>query len=332
MELMRILVADDEATSRIVLKSMVTKFGHECVLAEDGSTAWELLCSRQFDVLLTDWMMPWVDGPELCRRVRNEDVAADHYVYIVLTTSLDHCQHVLEGMSAGADDYLTKPIDSFALQTTLVVAERVTQLHAKLAGKDGELERLNRELFERSLTDDLTGLGNRRRMEQDVEQTHALALRSGQPYGVALFDIDHFKLYNDLYGHVAGDETLRRVAASIDRFSRSGVRAFRYGGEEFLLLVPDCQSPEAISMAAERVRQAVTESAIPHEGRPTGPPLVTLSGGVSWWTPEHHPLSAREVIEQADGALFEAKSTGRNRILAGSQLASHLEVVADGRT
>ena len=321
---MRILVADDEATSRIVLKSMVTKFGHECTLAEDGSVAWELLCSNHFDVLLTDWMMPWIDGPELCRRVRDQDVATDHYVYVVLTTSLDHCQHVLEGMSAGADDYLMKPVDAFALQTTLVVAERVTELHNKLARRDGELQRLNVELVERSLTDDLTRLGNRRRMEQDVEHTHARALRSGRPYGVALFDIDHFKFYNDFYGHVAGDETLRSVAASIDAVSRAGERAFRYGGEEFLLLIPDCEPLEAIN-TADRIRQAVADSAIPHSARPTEPPFVTVSGGVSCWTPEHD-LSALEVIEQADNALFQAKSAGRNRVHAGSWLASQLEV------
>lgn len=324
---MRILVADDEVTSRILLKRMVTKFGHECVLAEDGSSAWELLRTSQFDVLLTDWMMPWIDGPELCRRVRNEDVASDHYIYIVLTTSRDHCQHVLEGMSAGADDYLTKPIDSFALQTILVVAERVTQLHAQLARKDGELERLNVELVERTLTDDLTGLGNRRRMEQDLEQTHARALRSGHAYGVALFDIDHFKPYNDFYGHVAGDEALRRVAAEIDRVSRAGECAFRYGGEEFLLLVPDCEPLDAISVAAERIRQAVADVALPHDARPTEPPSVTVSGGVSCWTPEK-ALSPREVIEQADEALFQAKSAGRNRIHASSWLASQIDVVA----
>lgn len=321
---MRILIADDEATSRLMLKAMVTKFGHECTLANDGAAAWDLLCSDHFDVLLTDWMMPWIDGPELCRRVRNEDVATDHYVYVVLTTSNDHCQHVLEGMSAGADDYLMKPVDSFALQTTLVVAERVTELHSKLARRDGELERLNVELVERSLTDDLTGLGNRRRMEQDIENAHARALRNGRPYGVALFDIDHFKFYNDFYGHVGGDETLRRVAAAIDGASRTGECAFRYGGEEFLLLVPDCEPLEAIDIA-ERIRQAVKDAAIPHSARPTEPPFVTVSGGVSCWTPEY-PVTAREVIEQADDALFQAKSAGRNRVHAGSWLSSQLEV------
>ncbi len=324
---MRILVADDDGTSRVLLKTMVSKLGHECLVAQDGSSAWELLSSRPIDVLLTDWMMPGMDGPELCRRVRDEP--GEHYVYIVLTTGLHHHDHVLEGMSAGADDYLIKPVDSFAVQTRLVAAERVTELHGKLARKDAELQRLNAELLERSLTDQLTGIGNRRRMEQEITHTHARAVRTGRTYGVALFDVDHFKLYNDYYGHIAGDEALRRVADTINTVSRIGECAFRYGGEEFLLLVPDCQPAEAILITADRIREAVVALGLPHDARPSEPPFVTLSGGVSCWTPGS-PLSAEEVVEQADAALFEAKSAGRNRIHAGDSLVGKVEVAQIG--
>ncbi len=319
---MQILIADDDPTSRLLLKAIVTKLGHECLVAEEGSSAWDLLSSGGIDVLLTDWMMPGIDGPELCRRVR--DTPGESYVYIVLTTGLDHPEHVLEGMSAGADDYLIKPVDSFAVRTRLVAAERVTELHTMLARTQAELERVNVELLERSLTDQLTGLGNRRRMEEDVARTHARAVRAGRPYGVALFDIDHFKLYNDHYGHVAGDDTLRRVAAEIDLVVRAGECAFRYGGEEFLLLVPDCDPGDSIVVTAERVRRAVAEAAIPHCAQPSAPPFVTLSGGVSCWTPGSS-LSALEVIEQADEALFEAKSAGRNRVHAAASLGGRVE-------
>jgi diguanylate cyclase (GGDEF)-like protein len=314
---MRVLVADDDATGRLILRSIVAKLGHECLVAEDGAEAWELLSSRPIDVLLTDWMMPGIDGPELCRRVRDDPT--DHYVYIVLTTGLDHHDHVLEGMSAGADDYLVKPVDSFALQTRLVAAERVTELHCKLARKEAELQRLNVDLLERSLTDQLTGVGNRRRMDEEIEQTHASAVRLGRTYGVALFDIDHFKSYNDCYGHAGGDQTLRRVAETMTRVSRTGERAFRYGGEEFLLVVPDCRPADAMLVTAERVREAVAGMAIVHEARPSTPPCITVSGGVACWTPGS-PLSAQEVVEQADAALFEAKSRGRNQICAGASL------------
>jgi diguanylate cyclase (GGDEF)-like protein len=307
----RILVADDDPTSRLLLKGMVSKLGHECVVAEDGSSAWELLSSGDIDVLLTDWMMPGVDGPELCRRLRNE--VGGGYVYIVLTTGLDNPEDVLAGMSAGADDYLTKPVDTFAVRTRLVAAERVTELHRELVQTQEQLERANQELLERSLTDQLTGLGNRRRMDEDLERVHARALRVGRTYGVALFDIDYFKRYNDHYGHVAGDEALRRVASCIDLIVRSGECAYRYGGEEFLVLMPDCGLSDHVANAADRMRQAVLEAAIPHEARPTEPHLVTLSGGVSCWIPGS-PLSARAVLEEADQALFDAKTAGRNRV------------------
>ena len=308
---MRILIADDDPTSRLLLKAIVSRLGHECVVAEEGSSAWDRLTTGGIDVLLTDWMMPGVDGPELCRRVR--EGTGDSYVYIVLTTGLDHPEHVLEGMNAGADDYLIKPVDSFAVQTRLIAAERVTELHGTLSQTQAELERANTELLEQSLTDELTGLGNRRRMEEDLIRTHARALRVGRSYGLALFDVDHFKLYNDHYGHVAGDETLRHVASCIDFVVRAGECAYRYGGEEFLLLLPDLRPGDAVSAIGERIRQTVMDAAIPHGARPSLPPVVTLSGGVARWAPGS-PLSIMEVVERADEALFEAKSAGRNCI------------------
>ena len=308
---MRVLIADDEPTSRLLLKAMVSKLGHECLVAEDGSQAWELLSSGGIDVLLTDWMMPGVDGPALCRRVREELI--DAYVYIVLTTGLENPEHVLEGMGAGADDYLTKPVESFSVRTRLIAAERVTHLHGRLAVTQAELAKANVELLERSLTDPLTGLGNRRRMEQDLERTHARALRAQRGYGIALIDIDHFKLFNDHYGHVAGDVALRDVAAGMERVTRVGECVYRYGGEEFLLLVPDCDSATMIVTATERVRQAVVNLGIPHEARPSEPPLMTLSGGVSTWSAGSN-VTAADVVGQADEALYRAKSAGRNRI------------------
>ncbi len=235
---MRILVADDDTTSRIVLKAIVSKLGHECLVANDGLSAWKLLSTEAIDVLLTDWMMPGLDGPELCRRVRDELNA--RYIYIVLITGLGHPEQVLEGMSAGADDYLVKPVDPFAVETRLVAATRVTILHRQVADFRAQLEHANVELLDRSLTDPLTGLANRRRMEGDLENAHARALRLGQDYGVTLFDLDYFKLYNDHYGHLAGDQVLRRVARCFDQSVRTGETIYRYGGEEFLLLLPDC--------------------------------------------------------------------------------------------
>jgi len=312
---MRILIADDDPTSRLLLKAIVTKLGHECIVAEEGSRAWDLLSAGGIDVLLTDWMMPGVDGPELCRRVR--EGTGDSYVYIVLTTGLDHPEHVLEGMNAGADDYLIKPVDSFAVQTRLIAADRVTELHGKLSETQDELERANLHLLDLSRTDDLTGLGNRRRMEEDLIRTHARALRVGRTYGVALFDVDHFKLYNDHYGHVAGDETLRHVASCIDFVVRAGECAYRYGGEEFLLLLPDLRPGDSLLATGDRIRRTVADAAIPHGARPSLPSVVTMSGGVARWAPGS-TLTVMEVVAQADEALFQAKSAGRNCIREAS--------------
>jgi len=307
---MRVLIADDDVTSRLVLKAMVSSFGHECLVASDGKAAWDLLTTERIDVLLSDWMMPGIDGPDLCRRVRGG--LGDNYVYVVLITGLDQPERVLEGMNAGADDYLIKPVDRFTMQARLVAAERVTVLQRQVADFRTQLEEANLELRSQSLTDALTGLGNRRRMEEDLARAHARALRLDRSYGVALFDIDHFKLYNDSYGHLAGDDALREVAHCLDGAVRAGESVYRYGGEEFLLLLPECDIDEVV-LATVRICQAVSSAALPHEARPTSPRLVTLSAGVSC-REEGSSLSAPDLLRRADKALYQAKSAGRNRV------------------
>jgi two-component system chemotaxis response regulator CheY len=316
---MRILIADDDVTSRLELTTIASKLGHECLVATDGSSAWELLASEKLDVLLSDWMMPGLDGPELCRRVRDE--LDGGYLYLVLITVLGHCEKVFEGMSAGADDYLIKPIDPFALRSRLVAAERVTGLHHRLAESQAQLKMANRELLSLSLTDSLTGLGNRRRMEEDLTRTHARALRVGRSYGLILFDIDHFKGYNDRYGHQAGDEALRQVARCLDEGIREDESIYRYGGEEFLVLLPDCNADDAAS-AAERIRQVVNDAARGLETRPTASPVLTVSGGVACWSP-NSSQSVADLLFRADEALFAAKAAGRDRVcMAGVAVAS----------
>jgi len=307
---MRVLIADDDVTSRLILKSVATKLGHECLTADDGLNAWEQLSSKSVDVLLTDWLMPGLDGPELCRRIRSAE--GSHYTYIVLVTGLDFPEHVLEGMRSGADDYLVKPVNAFALETRLVAAERVTALHRQVAHFQDQLEEANRQLLDLSFTDALTGLGNRRRLDQDLAETQARAMRNNRTYAVVLFDVDYFKLFNDHYGHLLGDDTLQKVGACLRREVRVGERAYRYGGEEFLVLLPDC-TVEAARSAADRVRVAVSAIGIVHEARPCGPSIVTVSGGVSYWTPGSI-LTPTEVLKRADEALFEAKADGRNCI------------------
>ena len=162
----------------------------------------------------------------------------------MVVTVLGHQDKVLDGMEAGADDYLIKPVDPFVLRSRLVAAERVTALHGRLIDGQTKLKRANRELLSLSLTDTLTGLGNRRRMEEDLTRTHARAIRVGRSYGMMLLDIDHFKLYNDHYGHQAGDEALRQLALCLGEAVREDESIYRYGGEEFLVLMPDATVEE----------------------------------------------------------------------------------------
>src|SRR4051812_38939001 len=223
MNALRILVADDDPSCRMVLRAVVEKLGHECRVANDGNEAWRLFQEARPDVLITDWMMPGVNGPELCRRARQH--ADDGYTYLILATALGEHENVLEGMEAGADDYLTKPISPFDVRARLVAAKRVTELHR-------ELERLHRALTAQARTDPLTGLGNRLRLHEDLAAMHDRAVRYGQGYCVAICDLDDFKQFNDTYGHQAGDDALRKTGELLNHESRGGDCAYRYGGEE----------------------------------------------------------------------------------------------------
>jgi two-component system, cell cycle response regulator len=308
---MRILVADDESTTRLVVKAAVQRLGHECLVAEDGDVAWTLIQGSPVDVLFTDWMMPGLDGPELCRRIRA--LQSDSYTYIVLATAMGERNDILSGMEAGADDYLIKPLDPFAVQTRLIAAERVTALHQQLAEFRSQLEVLNDELAEQARTDPLTQLGNRRRLQEDLVTLHARARRHGRPYSIAMCDLDHFKAYNDTYGHTHGDRALQQVAAVLAADLRTEDSAYRYGGEEFVILLSDESLAGAVS-SAERLRRAVQALAVSHRGQ-VPPGVVTISAGVATFEPGAD-LGPDALLEQADRALYTAKQHGRNRVAA----------------
>jgi two-component system, cell cycle response regulator len=308
---MRVLVADDESTSRLVVKAVVQRLGHECLVANDGDRAWDLLNSTPIDVLITDWMMPGLDGPELCRRIRSRPADSYAYTYTILATVMSERPDVLAGMQAGADDYLIKPLDPFDVQTRLIAAERVTALHTQLADYRVRLERLNGELAEQARTDPLTQLGNRLRLREDLQILHARAQRHARPYSVAMGDLDHFKAYNDTYGHPQGDKALQQIAAILAADQRPGDASYRYGGEEFIILFPDEHLADAV-VATNRLRATIEALAIPHAGNdPHG--VLTISVGVATYEPGRNG-SAATILELADRALYTAKQRGRNQI------------------
>lgn len=307
MNELRVLVVDDDAGCRLVLRAAVERLGLECRVAADGDEAWRLFEDSQPDVLITDWMMPGLNGLELCRRARQHD--GDGYTYVILATALDEHENVLEGMEAGADDYLTKPISPFDVRARLVAAKRVTELHK-------ELDRLHSALTAEARTDALTRLGNRLRLHEDLEAMHDRAVRYDQGYCVAICDLDDFKQFNDTYGHQPGDDVLRKVGDVLNRESRDGDSAYRYGGEEFLLVLAGQTLPQAL-IAMERIRNAVEGLGIPHEASRAAN-MVTISVGVSAW--EHEQLDTpTTVIARADKALYRSKAAGRNRVEAGDQ-------------
>jgi two-component system, cell cycle response regulator len=308
---MKVLVADDSAVPRLILERNLTALGHEIAAVSDGDEAWALYRSFAPDVILSDWLMPGLDGIELCRRIRSDPV--DRYTYFVLLTSMTEVEHVITAMVAGADDFMVKPLERTALEAALIGAQRVTELHEQLRDQRASLERLNSLLFDDARRDPLTLLGNRLRLSEDLAAAVARVERYGHAYSIALLDIDFFKRYNDRFGHPAGDLALRSVAQALAGSVRAGDMVYRYGGEEFLILLPE-QTLTTSAFVVDRVRQAVEELGLPH---PDNPPTnaVTVSAGVAA-TDATTKLAVHDWLRQADQALYRAKATGRNRVVA----------------
>jgi two-component system, cell cycle response regulator len=309
---LRILIAEDDAISRMILRRAVERLGHECMVAADGIEAWEMYQeSPEVDVVISNWMMPGLDGPALCKKIRNQAGSRDGYPFFVFLTTLGDQAHRLEGMQAGADDYLSKPLDRDELEVRLLAAARVTSLHRQLTEQKKELEKLNFELFNQARRDPLTRLSNRLRLREDLETMSARVERYGYSYCAMLCDVDSFKLYNDRYGHLKGDEVLRKVAEAILQSFRTEDTSYRYGGEEFLIILPE-QPLESAALAAERLRCAVEKLAIPHEASEPGE-IVTVSCGLAELSPGAKK-TVEEVLKEADEALYQAKEGGKNKI------------------
>jgi two-component system chemotaxis response regulator CheY len=300
---MRILIVDDSATVRFMMTRTLSDLGHEVRSVTDGLQALEAVAEDRPDVLVSDWMMPGIDGDELCRRLRAD---GGRYVYLILLTSLDGRDDVLAGMRAGADGYLTKPFEPADLEAALIAAERVTELHRELA-------RLNAALYEEARTDPLTGVGNRLRMTEELRAFAARAERYGEPFALVLFDIDRFKRLNDLRGHQAGDAALHALAQALAGGLRDGDAIFRYGGEELLAVLAG-QDPAGALLAADRLRALVEEQAIPHPAN-DGVGVVTVSAGVAAAAPGA-AVDVETLLREADQALYVAKERGRNRVAA----------------
>ena len=298
---MKVMIAEDDRTSRFLLRSFLQKWGYEVVVAEDGDQAWQMLQEADPPRLaVLDWMMPGADGPELCRRVRECEGPEADYTYLILLTAKTETASIVAGMEAGADDYIVKPFDAHELQVRVRAGERIVQLHQ-------DLLKLKEQLQIQATTDPLTGIFNRRALLARMELEMARARRSRHPFTVSMLDLDHFKQVNDMHGHAAGDHVLRTFALRVRAVLREYDTLGRVGGEEFVVLVPNL-SPEAADAVFERIRLTVKKPPFDFDGVPI---TVTVSQGLVTWD---GTANVDELLMRADNALYAAKANGRDRV------------------
>jgi two-component system cell cycle response regulator len=296
---MRILIADDSPIDRTVLQRLLTRAGHEVVVAEDGLESWKILRSPDAPSLaILDWQMPGMDGLEVCRSLRG--IQDKPYVFVILLTSNDQREQLIEGLEAGADDYLTKPVDATLLRARVGVAARILNLQAGLLAAQEKLT------FQAD-HDSLTGLYNRAAILGHLDREISRAQRNRTPLGVVVADLDHFKRVNDTYGHPTGDSTLREVARRFTSNIRMYDMVGRLGGEEFLVLFPGCDESNT-GAQAERLRHSICDTPLELQGLRL--PMTVSLGGASLADAE----VGSDVIARADKALYQAKGAGRNRV------------------
>ncbi len=299
-----VLLADDDDVASLVVRRLLQRAGYTVTVVRDGRQALDALTERHIPIVLTDWEMPEVDGPALCRHIRGATYAG--YVYTVLLTARSSRSHILAGLEAGADDYVTKPIDEAELLARLKTGQRIVDLERKLRAANDQALRL-------AIMDALTDVYNRRHFMAEMPRELERAHRFGTPTSIALLDVDLFKRINDERGHQTGDDVLKVVAATL----KSGVRPnidwiARVGGEEFLIVLPGTDHKGAL-IVAERLRAALAERVIPTA---SGPLSATASFGVATaqtaWPAA--AISTEQILAQADMRMYVSKRAGRNRV------------------
>jgi diguanylate cyclase (GGDEF)-like protein len=307
---MRILFADDSRTLRTSLGDQMRAMGHEVIEATEGRQAVELYQSQAPDLVVLDVDMPVLNGYETARQIRA--IAGDHeWIPIIFLSGNVRDNDIATGIEAGGDDYLAKPVSPVVLRAKIAAMQRITDMRARLVEVTRELSGINASLREQSSQDSLTGIPNRRSFDAAFEQEWHHATRSGKPLALIMGDVDHFKKYNDTYGHQQGDECLKAIAGAMRSAARRKVDVVaRYGGEEFAMLLPDTPAVSAL-LVAGRVLEAVRGLRLPHSTSPTSD-HVTMSLGVCAALPRAD-LRPEALVKVTDRALYDAKSKGRNQ-------------------
>jgi diguanylate cyclase (GGDEF)-like protein len=298
---MKILIAEDENISRRRLEKLLEEMDYEVISCKDGLEAWEVIQSEDApNLIIIDWMMPGIDGLEICRRVRK--LAREPYTYILLLSSKSKQEDIIRGIEAGANEYIIKPFNQQELMARMRSGKHIIELNEKL------LCALN-VLHKQAIYDELTGLHNRHYMVEILEKEFPRAIRYQTDLSCLLLDIDYFKDINDTFGHAFGDLVLYEFSARLKKEARETDFIFRYGGEEFMMLLPNTGIDGAQNIA-ERIRSAC-ETRKYEDG--TNSTAATVSIGVSSVT-LHQPSTSSELIAFADKALYRAKAEGRNRV------------------
>ncbi|WP_062065408.1 diguanylate cyclase [Cellvibrio sp. OA-2007] len=299
---MKILLVEDSATLRFAMRNYIIDAGHEPLLARSGEEALQLLENTPVDMIIMDVEMPGLNGFETTRLIR--EWLAGHWIPIIFVTGLNEDENYREGIEAGGDDYLIKPVSFMIIKAKIRAMERIAEMR-------DQLNQLNAELEALSQLDSLTQIYNRRTFNELAQQQWALAKRHQQPISALMIDVDHFKLFNDHYGHPAGDACLKKVTQAIKScLHRSTDILGRYGGEEFVVLLPETDANGAMRVA-QAISEALEDLALRHDVSPTTNFVTASIGGATCLRTTGHDLE--ELIKNADRALYKAKRAGRNR-------------------
>lgn len=307
---MKTLVVEDSSSIRAILCHHVERMGITPVPAGTGGVGVELFLAERPDLILLDIVLPDIDGFEVARRIRQLERPGD-WTPIIFLTALNKDEDLEKAIAAGGDDYLLKPVSEVVLGAKIRAMRRIIQMRESLLVLTRKLDSANQELKRLTSLDGLTGIANRRHFDEVLEREWRRAMRQEGELSILMCDIDHFKEYNDTYGHLQGDECLRQVASTLASVvDRGGDLIARYGGEEFVAVMPETSLGGAL-FVAERMKLAINELALAHSGSPFG--HVTLSFGIASAVPMPE-TAAQTIVGAADRALYQAKADGKNRI------------------